>query len=143
MDKLIFEGRYIIHSDGRVWSVKNQKFLKQSVHHTGYTRICVDKKSYVIHRLVANAFIPNPNNFQHINHKNENKQDNRVENLEWCNNRYNVNYSKKSEYKGVYFHKGKYDVRIYHNGKNHYLGRYNTPEEGSKVYMEYIRTHNL
>jgi hypothetical protein len=143
MEKVIFEGRYIIYSDGRIWSVKRSKFLKPHLHHTGYYRVIIDKKDQRINRLVAESFIPNPNNLPYVNHINEDKTDNRVENLEWCTNRYNIAYSKKSKYKGVYFHNGKYDVRIYHNGKNLYLGRYDSPEEGSKVYTDYIRLHNL
>ena len=66
-----------------------------------------NKKIYhpTIHRLVAKAFIPNPNNFEQVNHKNCNKLDNCTENLEWCNQRYNYDegmktfqYSKNEEH---------------------------------------------
>jgi hypothetical protein len=143
MEKVIFDGKYIVYSDGRIWSIRRNKFLKESVHHTGYKRICFNKKDYRIHRLVADAFIPNPNNLPFINHKNEDKGDNRVENLEWCDNRYNLNYSIAGKNPGLQFHKGKYDVRIYHNKKYMYLGRYFTIEEATKVRNEYIRLHNL
>ena len=49
-------------------------------------------KSYYIHRLVAEAFIPNPKNLPFVNHKDENKQNNCVDNLEWCTQKYNINY---------------------------------------------------
>lgn len=49
-------------------------------------------KSMKIHRLVAKVFIPNPNDYQQVNHKDENKFNNKSSNLEWCNSRYNVNY---------------------------------------------------
>ena len=50
-------------------------------------------KTIAIHRLVAKAFIPNPNNYNQVNHKDENKHNNSVDNLEWCTHSYNVRYS--------------------------------------------------
>lgn len=47
---------------------------------------------FSIHRLVAQAFIPNPNGYKEINHKDEDKTNNRVSNLEWCDRLYNMNY---------------------------------------------------
>ena len=143
MKKEIFNGRYVIYSDGRIWSVKRNKFLKESLHHTGYKRVCIDKKDQRLHRLVAEAFIPNPNNLPYINHINEDKGDNRVENLEWCTHRYNITYSIGKDNVGIFLHEKKYDVRIYYNKKNLYLGRFSTIEEAIKVRDEYIRLHNL
>lgn len=143
MKKFIFNGRYIIYSDGSVWSVKQNKFLKPSLHHNNYFRVCIDKKDYRIHRLVAMAFIPNPLGLTDINHINKIKTDNRVENLEWCTHRHNMCHSIAIDHPGINFQKGKYNVRIYHNKKNLYLGRFSTIEEAIKVRNEFIRKHNI
>ena len=143
MEKFIFDNRYIIYSDGRIWSVKRNKFLKASLHRTGYTRVCINNKGHRIHRLVAEAFIPNPNNFSDVNHINEIKTDNRVENLEWCTHRYNSTYSIGNKIPGVFFFKGKYRVRIYTNGKNTHIGSFNTIEEANQFRVNYISEHNL
>lgn len=63
----------------------------------GYPRVSLRQKMFRVNRLVAIAFIPNPNNLPQVNHKDEVKDNNRVENLEWCDNVYNSNYGTKKE----------------------------------------------
>lgn len=72
------------------------KIMKQQLNHNGYNTIQLTKdknqKRYMVHRLVAITFIPNPENFPFINHKDEIRTNNHVSNLEWCTQRYNVSY---------------------------------------------------
>jgi hypothetical protein len=93
-------GIYIC-DDGRVWSGKRQRFLSTSLDEKGYEKVSlwVNKKvkTMKIHRLVAKYFIPNPHNYKEVNHKDENKTNNNVSNLEWCDRKYNVNYGSRSE----------------------------------------------
>lgn len=94
-----FIGLYQVSNFGRVKSLKwgKERILKPRKLKCGYFAVILYKdgvtKSYFIHRLVAQAFLPNPNNLPQVNHKNENKTDNRVENLEWCDQKYNCQYS--------------------------------------------------
>ena len=96
-DKKDYEGHYQVSNFGRVKSIKFGKeiILKQSIRH-GYYYVCLSKngivKTYNVHRLVAEAFIPNPNDYKEVNHKDENPQNNIVSNLEWCDRLYNVRY---------------------------------------------------
>ena len=86
---------YYITTDGRVWGKRKNGFLTPSIV-AGYPRISLCKnglvRNYHLHRLVAQAFIPNPENLPVVNHKDENKLNPDVKNLEWCsvqkNNRY-------------------------------------------------------
>lgn len=97
-----FEGLYEVSSLGRVKSLRNrygtyrEKILKQGKYKDGYLKVLLykdeKKKTCRVNRLVAIAFIDNPNNFRCVNHKDENKTNNCVDNLEWCTHQYNLNY---------------------------------------------------
>ena len=88
--------KYLVSEDGQVWSEKSQKFLKPALDKDGYVKYTLSvqgKPIYIrAHRLVAETFIPNPQNLPCINHKDENKLNNHISNLEWCDYTYNNNY---------------------------------------------------
>ena len=92
-----YKGLYQITENGDVWSVRRNRFLKPYKNQLGYLRVVLSKngivKKYSVHRLVAEAFLPNPNNYPCVNHKDENKLNNNVDNLEWCTIRYNNCYN--------------------------------------------------
>lgn len=90
-----YEGLYQVSDTGKVYSIKRNKEL--SIQKSkGYLRVQLWKngscKWFLIHRLVAEAFIPNPDNLPQVNHKDECKFNNNIDNLEWCSAKYNSNY---------------------------------------------------
>ena len=96
-----YEGLYAITTCGKVWSYRNKKFLAPSNDRRGYLYVGLYKngtrKQYRIHRLVAETYIPNPDNLPEVNHKDENKGHNYIGNLEWCDREYNCNYGTRTE----------------------------------------------
>lgn len=94
-----YEGLYQVSSEGRVKSLRNNKALKPKTDKKGYAVICLCKNNtkhyFKINRLVAKAFIPNPHNLPCTNHKNCIPNDNRVENIEWCDWKYNNHYGNR------------------------------------------------
>lgn len=105
-----YEGLYQISRNGVIRSLDKylpmpnggeklvkEKILKPYKNREGYLRVALSKngkvKHYLIHRLVAEAFIDNPNNLPHIDHINTDRTDNRVENLRWCTHKENMNNS--------------------------------------------------
>ena len=94
-----FEGLYEVDEEGHVFSLKNNIELKAYNNGYGYWKVNLYKnhkciKKYV-HRLVAEAFIPNPDSLKEVNHINCDKRDCCVSNLEWCDRHYNLQHSYK------------------------------------------------
>lgn len=106
-----YEGLYLVSDDGNVFALpkksrRTAKMLKPYLRGTDYLKYqCVSLfkdggvRRFAVHRLVAEAFLPNPDRLPEVNHKDENTMNNRADNLEWCTRQYNIEYSKN---KAVY-----------------------------------------
>lgn len=96
-----YEGLYEVSNLGRVKNIKTGRILKPHKHRGGYLLINLCKsgtmRTDLIHRLVANSFLPNPQNLPCVNHKDEDKTNNAISNLEWCTYEYNNNYGTRNE----------------------------------------------
>lgn len=94
---------YIVSIDGKVYSTNNygrakyHQEISQRKNKDGYMQVTVgrtgDRSQYRVHRMVAEAFIPNPDNLPEVNHKDNDRTNNSVDNLEWCTHEYNIQYS--------------------------------------------------
>lgn len=106
IDVVGYEGKFQVSNLGRVKSLHRfytsgnggiheqpEIIMKGTCDNKGYLRVQLGQKTFKIHRLVAIHFIPNPNNYPQVNHKNCDKKDNRVENLEWCTNSMNQKHA--------------------------------------------------
>lgn len=103
-DVIGFEGKYKVSDQGRVYSIQSHKYLALGNNGKDYLFVNLwydgkSKREYV-HRLVARHFIPNPNGLPQVNHKDQNKQNNCADNLEWCDNTYNNAYGDKRKRQG-------------------------------------------
>jgi hypothetical protein len=158
-----YEGLYQISNYGRIRSLKFRNNVCEKYRvivmkpnlRNGYLVINLRKnmkrKSFQVHRLVAQAFIENPFNYPIVNHIDYNRQNNNAENLEWCTQKQNVNHStcnmkgishniKKQNYGITYREKqNKYELSI----KKKYYGRYRTLKEARKKRDEVLNELNI
>lgn len=113
-----YEGLYQVSNLGRVKSLcfSTHRILKYNRTRCGYLTVALYKngiqKRYLIHRLVAEAFIQNPLNLPEVNHKDENKENNSAENLEFCDHKYNSNYGSAIERAALKRTNGKGSIKV-------------------------------
>jgi len=140
-DKFIYksDGK-LIHKEGRCAGKVAGSFDKSS----GYFRVKVGSKSYLLHRVIYLMY--HPDYVGDLDHINRDKLDNRLENLRPCNRPQNVVNShvrsdNTSGYKGVIFHKatGKYQAQTMHFGKRIHIGLFPTPEEAAQAYDKKVK----
>lgn len=153
---------YEISTGGRVRSLERtcnwkntvrqipQKILKAYVNTNGYMQVNLDGKNRLVSRLVAEAFVPNPDNLPQVNHKDKNRQNNHYLNLEWATNRGNsshgyVNKNTVSKYVGVTWCKqtNKWKAQIKLNYKTKFLGRFIYELEAAKAYNMALEEYGL
>ncbi len=142
---------YEVSNLGRVR--RSNKILKNRVSGKGYLSICTSvnssTKNHYVHRLVANAFLQKENEYQVVNHKDGNKKNNVVDNLEYVSQSENIIHSyviglrehKNILPKGLTKHKEKYMVRISRHNKTMYVGMYNTIELATEAYYKAIKNY--
>lgn len=136
-------GLYLISDDGKVFSVRSNRLLTLGLSSAGYWRAELNingkAQKYGVHRLVAEAFIPNPNNYPVVNHKDENPKNNTVDNLEWCTYKYNSNYGNraekfKSKVKPKRGEENAYSKRVYQfDIDGNYIGEYGSINEAGRI----------
>ena len=93
---------YLINSEGQIKNIKRNKLITHSLHSSGYYVVKLvddegNRKTFKLHRLLAILFIPNPDNLPCVNHKDEDKLNNSINNLEWCDITYNNTYGTRIE----------------------------------------------
>ena len=148
-DVVNYEGFYQISNLGNVRTVEHittnghlrkGKDRKPFISWKGYKIVGLCKygkiKAFPVHRLVALAFIPNPNDYPMINHKDENPLNNNVENLEWCDAKYNNTYGNRLEKAAQKRRKPIFAVRVQDKGKE----LYESLSEASKTFDLHITT---
>lgn len=153
-----YERLYEVSDQGEVRNMRN-RVLKVCIQNSGYAQIALwsetsKKTKFLVHRLVAQAFIDNPKGLPIVNHIDGNKCNNAANNLEWCDNSHNIMHArimglnpynfptnnlkigKTSQYRGVFYDKSrdKWSSGIRINGKNLLNKRFNTEIEAARHY---------
>ncbi len=145
---------YSVSNLGNVRNDKTGRILKLFPNPDGYLLVFLykesNKKTHKIHRLVGLAFLPNTDNLSDIDHINQIKTDNRVENLRWCSRENNLRNRKKlegttSQYRGVSWHKSKnkWISHISLNGKIKHIGSFEKEEDAYEAWCNAVRENNL
>jgi hypothetical protein len=160
-----YEGLYEITKCGKVKSLDKIRIGVQTRYYKGKNIAIVKtgdsylsvvlykdgaKKMWLLHRLVATTFLENEYDKKYVNHKDKNKHNNCVDNLEWVsaienNCHMQQHRNNTSDYPGVYLHidKKKYKSQINHNGKRFYLGTFDTEQEAYAARCKYEKDNGI
>lgn len=127
-----YEGLYQASNLGRIRNVLKGRILRGAINRGGYIQLKLSNNGidsrFIVHRLVAMTFIPNPNNYPIINHKDENKINNRIDNLEWCDHKYNNTYGSAINKYQTLANK-KYTPVLQFSKDNVFISEYNSVNE--------------
>lgn len=146
--------QYQVSTFGNVLNTKTNKLLNPYDNGRGYLFVDLTnngkRKTIQVHKLVSFAFLENPNEYKEIDHIDQEKTNNRIDNLRWCSrNQNNRNIQKRSntssKYKGVCWNKShnKWHSNITLNKKKHNLGYFETEEEAFECFRQFVLEHNL
>ena len=127
-----YEGLYEVSNKGNVRNVRRNTLLRLTKTKYGYIQVWLYKNGIRtglrVHRLVAKAFLLNPENLTEVNHKDEDKANNRINNLEWCATKYNCNYGTRNERRAENCKK-----KIYSLDKDGTITYYNSRNEAGAI----------
>ena len=158
MDKIIYNeqwlqidgyGNYYVSNFGRVKNINTERILKQSKNKNGYCLIVLYKdgktKCFKIHRLVAFAFLENPNDYKTVDHIDHIPSNNEATNLRFATrsqqNQNRRSYNSSSKYKGVYKNKNKWQAQICVNGNKMSLGTFENEIDAAHAYDTAAKEH--
>ena len=133
--------KYYIEDDGRVWSEKSNRYLTLQTTSAGYLYVKLrdseqKQRLKLIHRLVAEAFIPNPEGYKEVNHKDEDKTNNQISNLEWCTRIYNINYGTRNK-------RTSRAVGMYDKETNQLIKEFNSVSDAAKFLDKYESRNSI
>lgn len=146
--------KYSVSNHGNVRNDETEQILKPRLRGVVYPYVClcIDGIKYTkkIHRLVAQAFCENENNYNQVDHIDQNKTNNNYTNLRWVSQSQNIRNRKKKEgcsstYLGIYFNNKlqKWKAQFQINRKKIYLGCYKTEDEAHQAFCKYVYDNNL
>ena len=120
MESNHYTTNYIIHKNGNIESLMSHKILKPTVTKNGYQQVTLydtngNHKKFLVHRLVAQEHLPNPTNLPQVNHKDLDKKNNNVSNLEWCDAKYNLRHARTNG-RNIYTKERNYKISVAKKG---------------------------
>jgi hypothetical protein len=144
------DGRYEASTFGRIRFKDSGRFISYSNSTSHYDKCAINRKSIKVHRIIANTFIPKIEGKNEVNHKDFDRKNNRIDNLEWTSRRENHthvainNPNRSSKYVGVTKVSDKlYYAKISINNKKVHLGKFDNELDARDAYLNYLKEHNI